>query len=99
MLNLLLPTLFYTLVISSKRPELNMCLGKAYLNFLIDYQFCPYENWISYIFCWSFSTLLAICMSNIFDAYFVYHCVQEIKQSTEETKNMLSKKAFIKRKR
>ena len=66
MLNLLLPTLFYTLVISSKRPELNMCLGKAYLNYLIDYQFCPYENWISYIVC-CVDTLFRAALKNITD--------------------------------
>ena len=38
-------------------------------------------------------------MSNIIDAYCVYCCAQEIKNHTEETKDMTSKKAYINRKR
>ena len=38
-------------------------------------------------------------MSNIIDVYCVYHCSQEIKNHTEETKEMTSKKAYINRKR
>ena len=38
-------------------------------------------------------------MSNIIDVYCVYRCSQEIKNHTEETKEMTSKKAYINRKR
>ena len=41
----------------------------------------------------------SIAMSNIIDAYCVYCCAQEIKQSTEETKDSTSKKAYNNRKR
>ena len=38
-------------------------------------------------------------MSNIIDAYCVYHCAQEIKRSTEATREMQSKTSYINRKR
>ena len=38
-------------------------------------------------------------MSNIIDAYCIYRCAQEIKNHTEETKEMTSKKSYINRKR
>ena len=38
-------------------------------------------------------------MSNIIDGYCVYRCAQEIKRSTEETREMTSKTAYINRKR
>ena len=38
-------------------------------------------------------------MSNIIDGYCVYCCAQEIKRSTEETRGMTSKNAYINRKR
>jgi hypothetical protein len=41
----------------------------------------------------------SIAMSNIIDAYCVYCCAQKIKQSTEETKGITSKKAYNNRKR
>ena len=100
-LNILLPTFSHIFVMYHKPYELNTCLGKGYLNYFIPYQYesCPYENWFSYIFCGSIQTLLYICMSNVIDAFCVYYCVQEIKTSTEETKNMLSKQAYVNRRR
>ena len=38
-------------------------------------------------------------MSNIIDAYCVYHCAQEIKRSTEAAREMQSKTSYINRKR
>ena len=38
-------------------------------------------------------------MSNIIDGYFVYRCIQEIKRSTENSREMTSKTAYINRKR
>ena len=41
----------------------------------------------------------SIAMSNIIDAYCVYQCAEEIKRSTEVTREMLDQKAYIYRKR
>ena len=38
-------------------------------------------------------------MSNIIDGYLVYQCIQEIKRSTENSREMTSKTAYINRKR
>ena len=38
-------------------------------------------------------------MSNIVDAYCVYRCNQEIKRSTEASKEMLSERSYVNRKR
>ena len=100
MVNILLPTLAFTLVISLRPAELNICLGQGYLNFLpSQFKFCPYENWFSFIFCWTLLILVSIFMSNVIDAYCVYWCVQEINKSTEESKSMVSKQAYNNRKR
>ena len=98
--NILLPTLAYLLIISMGPTELNKCLGEGYLNFLpSQFKFCPYENWFSYIFCWTLIILMATFMSNVIDAYCIYWCVQEINENTEECKDMLSKQAYNNRKR
>ena len=46
------------------------------------------------LFIWNY-----LAMSNIIDGYCVYRCAQEIKRSTEETREMTSKTAYINRKR
>ena len=38
-------------------------------------------------------------MSNIIDAYCVYNCAQEIKRSTEASREMISERSYINRKR
>ena len=38
-------------------------------------------------------------MSNIIDSYFVYRCAQEIKRSTEASREMLSERSYVNRKR
>jgi hypothetical protein len=99
-LNILLPTLAYSLIIALRPTELNICLGEGYLNFLpSQFTFCPYENWFSYIFCWTLMILVKTFMSNVIDAYCVYWCVKEIKESTEDSKIMLSNQAYSNRKR
>ena len=58
----------------------------------VNIEFC--EGCYDIMFIWN-----SIAMSNIIDAYCVYCCAQEIKQSTEETKDSTSKKAYNNRKR
>ena len=100
MVNILLPTLAYLLIIALRPTELNICLGEGYLNFLpSQFRYCPYESWYSYIFCWTLLILMYTFMSNVIDAYFIYWCVQEINENTKESKSMLSNQAYNNRKR
>ena len=100
MLNILIPSIAVTFIISMRPTELHICLGEGYLNYLpSQFKFCPYENWFSYIFCWTLLILVSIFMSNIIDAYCIFWCVQEINASTEESKDMVSNQAYNNRKR
>ena len=99
-LNLLLPTLSWMFVFTDKSQTLNECLGKGYLNlFETRFQFCSNENQFMEIFCWSWFTLLQILMSDVIDVFCIFFCFKEINQSTEDSRNMLSKQAYINRKR
>ena len=100
LLNLLLPTLSWMFVFTDKSQALNECLGKGYLNlFETRFQFCSNENQFMEMFCWSWFTLLLILMSDVIDVFCIFFCFKEITKSTEESRNMLSKQAYINRKR
>ena len=58
----------------------------------VNIEFC--EGCYDIMFIWN-----SIAMSNIIDAYCVYCCAQKMKQSTEKTKEITSKKAYNNRKR
>ena len=58
--------------------------------------FIIFFNWTSIHFRLG---VLSISMSDIIDAYFIFCCYNEIKETTEESKSMLSNKAYINRKR
>ena len=100
-LNVFFP-LFYTAftwgTISIRPPFLlNLCLGEEYMTFL-------HEKWSAGTFfetvgLWSLTVILAICLSNIPDFYFIYCCTKEVERSDENVKNMLSNQAYQKRKR
>ena len=99
-LNLLLPTLTWMFVFTDKSQALNECLGKGYLNlFETRFQFCSNENQFMEMFCWSWFTLLLILMSDVIDVFCIFFCFKEITKSTEESRSMLSKQAYINRKR
>ena len=99
-LNLLLPTLTWMFVFTDKSQALNECLGKGYLNlFETRFQFCSNENQFIEMFCWSWFTLLMILMSDVIDVFCIFFCFKEINKATEESRNMLSKQAYINRKR
>ena len=99
-LNLLLPTLSWMFVFTDKSQALNECLGKGYLNlFATRLQFCSNENQFMEMFCWSWFTLLLILMSDVIDVFCIFFCFKEITKSTEESRSMLSKQAYINRKR
>ena len=99
-LNLLLPTLSWMFVFTVKSQVLDECLGKGYLNlFVTRFQFCSNEDQFMKMFCWSWFTLLQILMSDVIDVFCIFFCFKEINKSTEESRSMLSKQAYINRKR
>ena len=100
LLNLLVPMFSWALFYKDNSTGLQECLGKGYNNFLsTKINYCPYDNSILNIFCWTWLCLIVICMSNIVDAYCLFCCGKHINKSTEETKRMLSKESYINRKR
>ena len=95
-LNFLVPILSWVFVLTDNSMALNECLGKGYLNFLsTENHYCKNDD----ILCWVWLSLLSIIMVNIIDSYCVYHCIQDIKQSTDKSKNLLSQQAYTNRKR
>ena len=100
MLNFLVPIFSWALFYKNNSTGLQECLGKGYNNFLsTKIQHCSYDNSTLNIFCCTWLCLIVICVSNIVDAYCLFCCGKYIKKSTEETKRMLSKEAYINRKR
>ena len=104
LLSALIP--FLTVVLISQHtnadssPGLSICLGEGYRNFYSSQiKFCLYDNTFAMIACRFWLLLLVICMSNVFDIYWTYVCIKEINKQTEQTKDMLSQAAYIKRKR
>ena len=95
-LNFLVPTLSWVFLLTDNSIALNECLGKGYLNFLsTESHYCKNGD----ILCWVWLSLLSIIMSNIVDVYCVHQCIKDIKQSTDKSKNLLSKQAYTNRKR
>ena len=100
MSNFLLPILTWTSIFTDKSTLLNKCLGKGYLYFLsTKVQFCSSGNLVQDIFCWVWTSLIVIVLSDIIDVYCIYCCLKEIKTSTEESKKMLSKQGYANRRR
>ena len=95
-LNFLVPILSWIFILTDNSMALNECLGKGYLNFLsTESHYCKNDD----ILCWVWLSLLLIIMANIIDGYCVYQCIKDIKQSTEKSRNMLTKQAYTNRKR
>ena len=95
-LNFLVPILSWLFIFTDNNIALNECLGKGYLNFLsTEVHYCKKDN----IFCWVWLSLLSIFMANIIDVYCVYQCIKDIKQSTDKSRDLLSKQAYTNRKR
>ena len=100
MLNFLVPMFSWALLYKDNSTGLHECLGKGYNNFLsTKIHYCSYENPILNIFCWTWLCLFVISMSNIVDAYCLFWCGKHINKSTEEAKTLLSKEAYVNRKR
>ena len=95
-LNFLVPILSWLFIFTDNNIALNECLGKGYLNFLsTEVHYCKKND----IFCWIWLSLLSIFMANIIDVYCVYQCIKDIKQSTDKSRDLLSKQAYTNRKR
>ena len=95
-LNFLVPILSWVFIFTDNNIALNECLGKGYLNFLsTEVHYCKNDD----IFCWVWLSLLSIFMANIIDVYCVYQCIKDIKQSTDKSRDLLSKQAYTNRKR
>ena len=94
-MNFLLPTLSWLFIFKDNSVLLNKCLGKEISSNLIQ---CT-ESQFGEIFCWTWLGLLFILMSNVIDVFCILFCFKEINKSTEESRKMLSKQAYINRKR
>ena len=76
---------------------LHVCLGEEYMTFFLEKW--PAGTFFETAWLWSLTVILAICLSNIPDFYFIYCCTKEVERSDENVKNMLSNQAYQKRKR
>ena len=95
-----MPIFSWALFFKDNSTGLQECLGRGYNNFLSTKpEYCSYDNSFLNIFCWTWLCLIITCMSNIVDAYLTFCCAKHINKSTEESKRMLSKEAYINRKR
>ena len=100
LLNILLPTLCFTFVFTDNSLGLHICLGEGFQSFFsTSMSFCPNDNLFASISCYTLLSVLGFCMSNVIDGYCTFCCAQEIKKSTENTKSMMSNKAYINRTR
>ena len=76
MSNFLNPILTWTFIFTDKSTLLNKCLGKGYLYFLsTKVQFCSSGNLFEDLFCWVWTSLIVIVLSDIIDVYCMYCCL------------------------
>ena len=100
LLNILLPTLCFTFVFMDNSLGLHICLGEGFQSFFsTSTSFCQNDNLFASISCYTLLSVLGFCMSDIIDGYCIFRCAREIKKSTENTKSMMTNKAYINRKR
>ena len=101
LINFFLPILSYAFVFTSEHTVgLDVCLGKGYFNFFSNQvDLCSYDNIYAKGVCMTLWLLYAIGSSNILDAYIIYCCLKEIRNSAEKTKKAIGPQAYINRKR
>lgn len=100
LLNILLPTLCFTFVFTDNSLGLHICLGEGFQSFFsTSMSFCPNDNLFASISCYTLLSVLGVCMSDVIDGYCTFCCAREIKKSTENTKSMMTNKAYINRTR
>ena len=102
-LNFLVPILSCVAIYKSDKdssPAFALCAGEAHRNFFTtNYLFCNYENFYGRWLCriWVYSNVLL--MANICDGVVFFFCARAIKKQMEASKNLLSKKSFVNRRR
>ena len=103
-LNFFYPILSFLAIFKTDRdssPGFTLCIGEAYRNFFTtNYLVCyDYENYSVKLLCriWSYSTLLL--MANICDALIFFFCARAIKKQVEASRNILSEKSHVYRRR
>ena len=101
LINFLGPMLSYAFVFTSEHTVgLDVCLGKGYFNFFSNQvDLCSYDNIYAKGACMTLWIVYAIGSSNILDAYVIYYCLKEIRNSAEKTKQAIGPQAYINRKR
>ena len=101
LINFLGPMLSYAFVFTSEHTVgLDVCLGKGYFNFFSNQvDLCSYNSIYSKGVCMTIWILYIIGSSNILDAYIIFCCLKEIRNSTEKTKTVIGRQAYINRKR
>ena len=101
LINFLGPLLSYAFVFTSEHTVgLDVCLGKGYFNFFSNQgDLCSYDSIYSKGVCMTIWILYIIGSSNILDAYIIFCCLKEIRNSTEKTKTAIGHQAYINRKR
>ena len=94
LINFLGPLLSYAFVFTSEHTVgLDVCLGKAYFNFFSNQvDLCSYDSIYSKGVCMTIWSLYIIGSSNILDAYIIFCCLKEIRNSTEKQKQQLDPK-------
>ena len=94
LINFLGPILSYAFVFTSEHTVgLDVCLGKAYFNFFSNQvDLCSYDSIYSKGVCMTIWSLYIIGSSNILDAYIIFCCLKEIRNSTEKQKQQLDPK-------
>ena len=86
------------------------CLGRNEVFFEFDYfiigghqrgkgAYCQIENGFGKCFCYGTIISVFILESNLFEIYLIGKVIKEMKENTNDSANMLSRKAFQERKR
>ena len=101
LINFNLSIMSYAFVFTSEHTVgLDVCLGKGYFNFFSNQvDLCSYDNIYAKGACMTLWIVYAIGSSNILDAYVIYYCLKEIRNSAEKTKQAIGPQAYINRKR
>ena len=103
-INFIIPIISYGFIYNidvESSPSFALCVGKAYLNFFTsEYNYCAsYENIFARYGCRVWSLIIFILMTNVFDVYFIFLCSKLLKEQTEASKQMISEKDYISRRR
>ena len=98
-LNVIVPLFYWSTIVAvaMKSIALNRCLGEEYKIFFLEKW--TFDSFFETVWSWSWTVILGISMSNIFDFYFICCCFKEIEKTDASVKNAISDQAYLKRKR